>query len=1079
MSRRAAPVAAPVATAKPVATPPVVERAVAGPGRPLDDATLAWFEPRFGRDLSSVRVFTDERSAAALGAEAYTVGDRIVFRPGAYVPGTPGGRRLLAHELTHVVQQVQAPAASRVVGPSHDAAEAEADRVADGIDHAPAVVRARAGGALQRRSPWAGLVGLFAGEDFSQDDLLAYLADIDRRNGPQDYNESDNMARAVVRGWAAGSKALVITPQRAAILVEEMVRGATLDDDEQAILTLLYRADDAGLLEIFRRTTPALLIDNFHGSEEGDLLAFFNRRFAGGAAAVRDGRITPVGAPLTLVTGPAPDPAQEAAPVAGCMVRAPGSCPTFESWIEQFDVAFLDKEEPVSFTDDRTDHTVLGKKAKKAAGAEGTESEIRPPLVRDGKKAYLPTDRYIQGPHIEWLNKNLPPELVQTAYQLACDCADLAVILRHVWLVAHRRTEVFVGSTGTEWTLGARLADSRSRTIGALISGGVWSGNVERLLRPYVDADGKPLRSFAALAPLLRVGDVLAWDHEDGSGHVHTIVDIDRVGNRITRIWALQGNQPIGERTAEKIIAEEAKAPSVAELRAAPGRRIEVGGLKFKEGKENELKDDPATKVWTWHEGTTLVAAGPPAWRVLGVEEKRPAGLGDWVPLLAKVPSVDVLLSRIEAALLDARAAIQGGRPVDVEGARRFADAAGARLWTLAKQEARHRAKHRAGNEGLQAEDLGEESHYRPLLQVLGMMESLRRLPGGAPVATALKTAFERAARGITTADAKLGDDAGAVRVLVTAFDPFAFASGQQVAPPRGAWNPSGAAALAIDGETVPTGDGVRAAVEAVILPVSYGEFRAGLVERLLEERKPAPEAVITVSEDPNVRVPRVEHFAVGVHNVGGVEEDIPPAPGGTVAPPILASRGVADIGAEAGIAATDLTRGVDVTVRFFDVATAEKAAAFFGGTANGTEVTLVGDNRVKRFASSGVRRGMQDRGLLVTVAGTVVPFEVVEGPGGNFLSNEVSYRTLRWIATGGPARQDMVSFHLHTEAHAHKPSGGVDIPQAAATDAEKQARSAALGNARGVRDRTIETLRRLIATVARRLRRPRPRPRP
>ena len=78
------------------------------PGQPLDPAARAFFEPRFGRDLGDVRISTDaaaSRSAAAVGARAYTVRQRIAFASGQYAPGTPSGRSLLAHELTHVVQQ--------------------------------------------------------------------------------------------------------------------------------------------------------------------------------------------------------------------------------------------------------------------------------------------------------------------------------------------------------------------------------------------------------------------------------------------------------------------------------------------------------------------------------------------------------------------------------------------------------------------------------------------------------------------------------------------------------------------------------------------------------------------------------------------------------------------------------------------------------------------------------------------------------------------------------------------------------------------------------------------------------------
>jgi len=79
-----------------------------GPGQPLDAATRGFFEPRFGADFSQVRVYTGSQasaSARAVNALAYTVGSNVVFNSGQYTPQSDQGRRLLAHELTHVVQQ--------------------------------------------------------------------------------------------------------------------------------------------------------------------------------------------------------------------------------------------------------------------------------------------------------------------------------------------------------------------------------------------------------------------------------------------------------------------------------------------------------------------------------------------------------------------------------------------------------------------------------------------------------------------------------------------------------------------------------------------------------------------------------------------------------------------------------------------------------------------------------------------------------------------------------------------------------------------------------------------------------------
>ena len=94
----------------PEVTPEITSHlhALPGKGRPLPESTRAFFEPRFGHDFSQVRVHTDTQaahSAQAIHAKAYTIGRNIVFNTGHYQPHTTGGQHLLAHELTHVVQQ--------------------------------------------------------------------------------------------------------------------------------------------------------------------------------------------------------------------------------------------------------------------------------------------------------------------------------------------------------------------------------------------------------------------------------------------------------------------------------------------------------------------------------------------------------------------------------------------------------------------------------------------------------------------------------------------------------------------------------------------------------------------------------------------------------------------------------------------------------------------------------------------------------------------------------------------------------------------------------------------------------------
>ncbi|HEX2093051.1 MAG TPA: DUF4157 domain-containing protein, partial [Longimicrobiaceae bacterium] len=134
---------------------PLLQRQAAGPapaagapastlpddaGRPLDPATRTLMEERFGRDLRDVRIHTGPEADAAargLNARAFTVGRDIVFGAGEYDPGSPGGRRLLAHELTHTVQQSGAapPASGGTLPVSRpdDALEREAERVAEQV----------------------------------------------------------------------------------------------------------------------------------------------------------------------------------------------------------------------------------------------------------------------------------------------------------------------------------------------------------------------------------------------------------------------------------------------------------------------------------------------------------------------------------------------------------------------------------------------------------------------------------------------------------------------------------------------------------------------------------------------------------------------------------------------------------------------------------------------------------------------------------------------------------------------------------------------------------------------------------
>lgn len=133
----------------PATAPPVVHEALNSSGHPLDPITRAFFEPRFGYNFGSVRAHSDARAAdaaRAVRARAYTTGSDIVFGSGQYAPATVEGKRLLAHELSHVVQQrgggvrsaashatptlrTSGPSAQRVVDPEYVVDEAAVARM--------------------------------------------------------------------------------------------------------------------------------------------------------------------------------------------------------------------------------------------------------------------------------------------------------------------------------------------------------------------------------------------------------------------------------------------------------------------------------------------------------------------------------------------------------------------------------------------------------------------------------------------------------------------------------------------------------------------------------------------------------------------------------------------------------------------------------------------------------------------------------------------------------------------------------------------------------------------------------------
>lgn len=170
----------PAATAEREQVPAAVQAALQSGGQPLDQPTRAHMEPQFGHDFSQVRVHADDQaavSADAVQAQAYTAGNALVFGAGMYQPATETGQRLIAHELTHVVQQQTGQtAALRSLGgdsSSRQALEHDADATADQIVSGTAAARSNALAAAAPASSVIQLQQLDGGMSVPDDDALS------------------------------------------------------------------------------------------------------------------------------------------------------------------------------------------------------------------------------------------------------------------------------------------------------------------------------------------------------------------------------------------------------------------------------------------------------------------------------------------------------------------------------------------------------------------------------------------------------------------------------------------------------------------------------------------------------------------------------------------------------------------------------------------------------------------------------------------------------------------------------------------------------------------------------------------
>lgn len=254
------------------------------PGASLDLASRDFMESRFAYGFSHVRVHTDDHaaeSAQELDASAYTVGPHIVFNTDQYKPQTAHGKRLLAHELVHVMQQSGHTGHPRLlVGDPSDQYEEEADQLSNEVTNMvsrgtlperTAVVSRHPGavsGILQRAGFWETIVRFFGGGTFSEEELCEYLETLDRTRNIEGRYDSDNKAREIVRRWQRGDPAFsVLHVPRRILLIQEMLAGFTGDADEQAILALLREATTSERTAILNVVGLSNIRSNLHGNE--------------------------------------------------------------------------------------------------------------------------------------------------------------------------------------------------------------------------------------------------------------------------------------------------------------------------------------------------------------------------------------------------------------------------------------------------------------------------------------------------------------------------------------------------------------------------------------------------------------------------------------------------------------------------------------------------------------------------------------------------------------------------------------------------------------------------------------------
>jgi hypothetical protein len=264
-------------------------------GTPVPDDLRASLGPLFGTDFADVRLHDDATSHATardVEARAFTLGQHIHFGAGEFRPKEREGRQILAHELTHTLQQrgsVDDAHAPVSIDAPDSHRERDADRAAERVTHGERVGvesggagRATAAGGpmqrlVQRVGFWQTLARLFFEGTFSDKELLDYLQYLDDHSFIEGDFDSDNKARAIIKRWRSGDKKFRPTLKQKKFMLLEMIDGPTFDADEQAILEMLRGSTDSEVVELIGVAGgEEALKSEFHWSESDELNAFLD-----------------------------------------------------------------------------------------------------------------------------------------------------------------------------------------------------------------------------------------------------------------------------------------------------------------------------------------------------------------------------------------------------------------------------------------------------------------------------------------------------------------------------------------------------------------------------------------------------------------------------------------------------------------------------------------------------------------------------------------------------------------------------------------------------------------------------------